>query len=240
MSLFEPHALSPPKLDASRPNAQKPTCARTAPGTARSLMEGLRDGPRSGLYQDLAWNLMDGPPGTVGLAARAALLTPDKAPHGRLAEFVQVFRRPGMEVILALRRFQAEEGFKKIVFLYERSRHLHENKEWDVQNEAKTKLKTSCFLTKLTRRNPRVGWFLTKRTQRNLAQGRISLVHGLGTCGKIKAVAHARPLTGTRKPCKPCHSERSEESRSDLFVLASARTRARSFAALRMTAKGSG
>ena len=219
MSLFGPHALSPPKLDASRPNAQKPTCARTAPGTARSLM--------------------DGPPGTVGRAARAPL-TPDKAPHGWLAEFVQVLRRPGMEVILALRRSQAEEGFKEIVFLYERSRHLCENKEGHVQNEPKTKLKTSCFLTKLTRRNPRVGWFLTKRTQRNLAQGRISLVHGLGTCGKIKAVAHARPLTGTRKPCKPCHSERSEESRSDLFVLASSRTRARSFAALRMTAKGSG
>ena len=52
-----------------------------------------------------------------------------------------------------------------------------------------------------------------------------------------RAVAHARPLAGTRKPSKPCHSERSEESRSDLFVLASARTRARSFAALRMTAR---
>jgi len=33
-----------------------------------------------------------------------------------------------------------------------------------------------------------------------------------------------------------CHSERSEESRSDLFVLASSRARARFFASLRMTA----
>jgi len=50
-------------------------------------------------------------------------------------------------------------------------------------------------------------------------------------------VAHARQLTSTRKPWKPCHSERSEESRSDLFVLASSRTRARFFASLRMTAR---
>ena len=40
----------------------------------------------------------------------------------------------------------------------------------------------------------------------------------------------------SRTPLKtPCHSERSEESRSDLFVLASSRTRARFFASLRMT-----
>src|SRR5271157_3442198 len=39
------------------------------------------------------------------------------------------------------------------------------------------------------------------------------------------------------KTFQRCHSERSEESRSDLFVLASSRTRARFFASLRMTAR---
>jgi hypothetical protein len=39
------------------------------------------------------------------------------------------------------------------------------------------------------------------------------------------------------KTFRRCHSERSEESRSDLFVLASSRTRARFFASLRMTAR---
>ena len=39
------------------------------------------------------------------------------------------------------------------------------------------------------------------------------------------------------KTYQRCHSERSEESRSDLFVLASSRARARFFASLRMTAR---
>ena len=50
---------------------------------------------------------------------------------------------------MALGRFQGEGGFKKIVFLYERTRHLYENKERHAQNEAKTKLKTGSFLVKL-------------------------------------------------------------------------------------------
>jgi len=169
MSLLEPRALTPPKLDACRPNAQKPTCPRTARGKDRSLMEGLRNGARSSLDQDLVWKLMDGPPGALGRVARAAL-TPGETAHPWFAEFVRVPHRPGMGVILALRRFQGEEGFKKIVFLYERSRHLYENKEGDVQNEAKTKLKTNCFLLNGGQTNPRAGWFLTKRTQENLAQ----------------------------------------------------------------------
>jgi len=73
-----------------------------------------------------------------------------------------------------------------------------------------------------------------------------------------EAVAHARRLRGIRKPWKTCHSERSEESRPELFVRASSRTRARflhfvqdrlfaeftlsgrarSFAPLRMTSEG--
>ena len=68
----------------------------------------------------------------------------------------------------------------------------------------------------------------------NLAQVLLPAAKSGALCRK--RVAHARPPTGTRKPCKPCHSERSEESRSDLFVLASSRTRARFFASLRMTA----
>jgi hypothetical protein len=121
-------------------------------------MNGLRNDARSSLDQDLAWNLMDGPPGAVGRVARAGQ-TPGETSHPWFAEFVRVFRRPGMEVILALRRFQGEEGFKKIVSLYERSRHLYENKEGDVQNEAKTKLKTHCFLLKRGQTNPRAAGF---------------------------------------------------------------------------------
>jgi len=158
MSLLEPRALTPPKLDACRPNAQKPTRPRTARGTARSLMKGLRNEARSSLDQDLVWKLMDGPPGAVGRRARAAL-APGETAHPRFAWFVQVFRRPGMEVILALRRFQGEEGFKKIVFLYERSRHLYENKGGRIQNEAKTKLKMHCFLLKRDQTNPRAAGF---------------------------------------------------------------------------------
>jgi len=75
----------------------------------------------------------------------------------------QVFRRPGMGVALALRRFRGEGGFKKIVFLYERTRHLYENKEGHVQNEAKTKLKTSRFLTGIAAKNTRICWFLEKK-----------------------------------------------------------------------------
>ena len=49
-----------------------------------------------------------------------------------------------------------------------------------------------------------------------------------------------RPGAGTFFPWtetfQRCHSERSEESRSDPFILASSRTRARFFASLRMTA----
>jgi len=85
--------------------------------------------------------------------------------HGWFAELVQIFRRPGMEVLLAVRRFQGKEDFKKTVFLYERTRHLYENKEGHVQNEAKTKLKMSCFLAKTAGKNPKMGCFLTKRTQ---------------------------------------------------------------------------
>jgi hypothetical protein len=121
-------------------------------------MKGLRNGARSGLDQDLVWKLMDGPPGAVGWMARAGQ-TPDETAHPWFAEFVQVFRRPGMEVILALRRFQGEEGFKKIVFSYERSRHLYENKEGSVQNEAKTKLKMHCFLLKRGQTNLRAAGF---------------------------------------------------------------------------------
>jgi len=74
----------------------------------------------------------------------------------------QVFPRPGMRAALALRRLRGEEGFKKIVFLYERSRYLYENKEGHVKNEAKTKLKTRRFLAEIATKNAKSGRFLAK------------------------------------------------------------------------------
>jgi len=82
----------------------------------------------------------------------------------------QILRRQGMRAALALRKFHREGGFNKIMFLYERTRYLYENKEGHVQNEAKTKLKTRCFLTKIARKNPRFGAFLQKKPK-TLAEG---------------------------------------------------------------------
>jgi len=45
-----------------------------------------------------------------------------------------------MRIALALPRSRGEGGFKKSVFLYERTRHFYENKEGHVQNEPKNKL----------------------------------------------------------------------------------------------------
>ena len=178
MSVLKPPAWTAPKLDAQRPNAPKSTRPRTPRGKANSRRNGLGTGGCSRLDQHLLLKLIDGPPGAVGRMAQAALIR-DRAAHSWFAKFVQVFRRPGMEVILALRRFQGEEGFKKIVFLYERSRYLYENKEGHVQNEAKTKLKTRSFLVRRAHADPKVACFLTKRSQKNLAQGRISRIHSL-------------------------------------------------------------
>jgi hypothetical protein len=168
--VLKPRPLSPSKLDAGRPNAQESTRRRTAPGKAHCRKNGLRNGDRSRIDQYLMPGPMDAPPDAVGRVARATL-APGETAHPWFAEFVRVLRRPGMGVISALRRFQGEEGFKKIVFLYERSRHLYENKEGDVQNEAKTNLKMSWFLTKRTEKDPRVAWFLIKRTQSEPKRG---------------------------------------------------------------------
>jgi hypothetical protein len=168
-------------------------------------MNVIRTGDRPRLYQDLVWKLMEGAAGRVAQAA----LTPDVAAHGWFDELVQAFRRLGMEVILALRRFQGEEGFKKIVFLYERSRYLYENKEGNVQNEAKTKLKTSWFLTQMTRKNPRTGWFLTKRTQKNLALrlGVRRLDAAFAPCGGNAVLNRAGAVPKFQGGVEPPHSK---------------------------------
>ena len=54
-------------------------------------------------------------------------------------------RRPGLEAILAPRRFNREEVFRKPAFQYERTRYLYENNEGHVKNEAKTKLIRAGF-----------------------------------------------------------------------------------------------
>jgi len=77
----------------------------------------------------------------------------------------QVFHRPGTGVPAALGRFPAEGNFKKDCFLYERTRHLYENKEGHAQNEAKTKLKTCCFAARIARKRQEKGFSLAKRTQ---------------------------------------------------------------------------
>ncbi len=61
------------------------------------------------------------------------------------------------------------------------------------------------------------------------------------TCHLNHRLARGEDLLSLdEKTYQRCHSERSEESRSDLFVLASSRTRARFFASLRMTARFQG
>ena len=84
----------------------------------------------------------------------------------------RILGRPGLEVIQSLRRFHGEEGSKKIVFLYERTRHLYENKEGYAENEAKTKLKTCCFVAQSAGKKTKAGAFLTKQTPKDLAQRR--------------------------------------------------------------------
>ena len=57
--------------------------------------------------------------------------------------------------------FKGEGGFKKIVF-YTSEPVISMKTQ---KGMSKTKLKTSCFLTQMTRNKPRFGCFLTKRTQ---------------------------------------------------------------------------
>jgi len=168
MFVPQPPALFPIKLHPARPNRQKYTCPHSLPGADGSPASDLRKAPRSPenhlmsvLYQDDVWNVTDRPASATGQAA----VTPNEAAHRWFDEFGQIRRRRGFGAISALRRFHREEGFKKIVFLYERSQYLYENKEVHVKNEAKTKLKTCCFLAKTARKNPIFGWLLAKQTQ---------------------------------------------------------------------------
>jgi hypothetical protein len=98
MSLRKSPTLTPARLAANRSNARKSTGPRTAWGKSWSRLNGLRDGSRSPLYQDLVLSLLDAPPCAVERTARG-LLSPAEAAHPLFSEFVDVARQAEIEVV---------------------------------------------------------------------------------------------------------------------------------------------
>jgi hypothetical protein len=97
VSLRKSPALTPARLAANRRNARKSTGPRTAWGKSWSRLNGLRDGSRSRLYQNLVLNLLDAPPCAVDRTA-SALLSPAEAAHPVFSEFVDLARQAEIEV----------------------------------------------------------------------------------------------------------------------------------------------
>ena len=144
MSLLKARVSSLARVAANRRNARKSIGPRSARGKAQSGLNRLRNGSRSRLYQDLMWKLMDAPPGAVARTARAAM-TRELAAHPLFAELAQILCQAEVEVALARRAYREERNSQKDCFLYERSHQVYENKEAEVLNEPKTKLKWSGF-----------------------------------------------------------------------------------------------
>jgi len=95
--------MTPARLEANRRNARKSTGPRTVRGKSQSRMNGLRNGGRSRLYNDLLLALLDAPPCAIVQTAQAAL-TPAQAAHPLFAELVQIFRLAENDVALRYRR----------------------------------------------------------------------------------------------------------------------------------------
>ena len=129
MFLRQPFTITPAGIAANRRNARKSPGPRAGHGKAPSRRNGLPAGGRSHAYCDLMLTLFSAPPCAVDRTA-GAVLTPEPAAHALFAEFVEIFRQTEIKVVREGRFLRRWRDFRKrILFLYNRSHYVYENKQ---------------------------------------------------------------------------------------------------------------